>query len=100
MVDEYDLILDLSSQILEHLREIVCRRALEYRQSARLEKKKKNALFLRKRLTIIDLLRPVVGGVTFSPQAPVLGPELKIWSCHPLPLSMAVCNGQGNTYPW
>ena len=45
MVDEYDLILDLSSQILEHLREIVCRRALEYRQSARLEKKKKKCSF-------------------------------------------------------
>ena len=55
MGDKYDLTLALPSQIFEYLRESFCKRALEYLQSARSEKNEKNYIFVRKRLTIIDL---------------------------------------------
>ena len=51
-----DLTLALRSQTFEYLRENVHRDALEYLQSARLEKKKKKGhVLLRKRLTTMDL---------------------------------------------
>ena len=50
-----DLILALRSQIFEYLRESVHRDALEYLQLAGSEKMQKKELFLRKRLSIIEL---------------------------------------------
>ena len=53
----YDLILAVRSQIFEYLLKTFCRRALEYPQSARSEKTNEiKAVFLRKRLTIVDFL--------------------------------------------
>ena len=88
MDDKHDLILSLHSQIFEYLREIISRRALGYLEPAPYKNGKKN--FLRKRPTIIGLLKAVVGVGTFSPLAPVLGPEQIKWLWHPLPLLMAV----------
>ena len=96
--DKYDLILALS-QIFEYLCEPICRRALEYLQSARSEKNKIKLVFPMGRPDHCwAFWRPVVGGDTFSPIAPVLGPEQKKnWLCHPLPLlsvavSMILCD--------
>ena len=56
MGDDYDLMVALSCQIFEYLRETFCRRALENLQSARSEEKKREKkVFQRKRLAIVDL---------------------------------------------
>ena len=55
--DDLIIVLAICSQIFEYLRGNFKRHDLEYLQSARSERKKlkKNALFLRKRLTVVDL---------------------------------------------
>ena len=74
------MILALRSQIIEYLRETFYRHALEYQQWARPGgKNEENCVFLRKRLTIIDLSEDLWSVGTFSPLAPVLGPEQEIW---------------------
>ena len=84
-----DLILALLGQIFEYLRETLYRHALEYLQSACSEKKwKKSSMETPGHYW--PFRRPVVGGDTFSPLAPVKGPEQKTRLWHPLPLCMAV----------
>ena len=71
----YVLILVLRSQFFEYLRETLYKHALEHLEAARSEKKMVHFFFsYGKRLTIIDLWRPVIGRDTFSALAPVLGP--------------------------
>ena len=80
------------SQIIEYLRETFYRHALEgYLEPARPEKNK-NKLFLAAETpdNYWSFRRPAVGGETFSPPPPVLGPEQKNWLYHPLLLFMAV----------
>ena len=76
MGDQHDLILTRHSQIFEYARETFCRRFLGYLELT--VSKTKNGFLLEKHLTTIDLLEGLwsVGG-TFSPPAPVLGPEQK-----------------------
>ena len=86
---KYGLILALRGQIFGYLLEPMDRHALGHLEPARSENNEKNGFLLRKRLTpIVFFWRPVVGGDTFSPLAPVLGPEEKNW-VHTSPSSTA-----------
>ena len=79
MGDDYDLMVALSCQIFEYLRETFCKRALGYLQSTLSEKnQKQNAVFQRKRLAIIDLFERLVGGGTISPRTPVLALNIRV----------------------
>ena len=92
MGDEYELILAPRREISNiSAKRFVGERALGYLEPAALKIKKKKFL-PRKRLAIIDLFEELVGGGTFSSLAPVLsvGPVKEKWSCHPLPLFVAV----------
>ena len=54
-----------------------------------------NAVFLRKRPTIIDLFEGLWCGGTFTPLAPVLDPEQKNW---PFPPSSTTCSWRSVRY--
>ena len=74
---KYDLILALRSQIFESLGETFRRYALEYLQPARSENKGKKCCRMETPDHCWPFWRPVVGGDTSSPLAPVLDPEQK-----------------------
>ena len=76
--ETYYSIFALRSQIFEYLRKTFGTRAVRVSAIGSFRQEKKKTVFLQKRVTIIDIFwRPVVGGDTFSPLAPVLGPEQK-----------------------
>ena len=84
--DKYDLILALRSQIFEYLHECFYRHALRVPAIGLFRKKKKRkkkTVFLRKRLTIIDLLKAcgrwghVFATTSASPTG--VGPKQKNW---------------------
>ena len=76
---------------LRILREPFGRRALEYLQSGRSEKNVKTKCCFPTETPdhYWPFWRPVAGGDTFLPLAPVLGPGQKNWRCHPLALTVA-----------
>ena len=84
---KYDLILALRRQAFQYLRETFYRHAFEYLQTClgapavgSSRKKMKRYVFPTETPAHCWLLwRPVVGGDTFSPLAPVLGPEQNTW---------------------
>ena len=78
----------LCRQFFEDLREKFWRRALGYLEPARSGKKRFHSKETPGHYR--PFRRSVVGGDTFPPLVPILGPEQKNWVCHLLPLVMAV----------